>query len=125
MISLSIRQTKERGLGVFAERAFKKGELIECCHVLITVKEEIRIGLSSSVMRNYVIEWENRFAIPTGYGCFYNHSYQPNAIHVKYIDLSEIHFYALRDIELGEEITFNYGGYPSYNGELWFEVKDS
>jgi SET domain-containing protein len=74
-------------------------------------------------MRHYVIDWDGKLAIPTGYGCFYNHSYQPNAIHHKHLDINEIHFHALVDILPFEEITFNYGGFPTCTEPLWFEVK--
>ena len=81
--------------------------------------------MSYSVMRHYVIDWGGKLAVPTGYGCYYNHSYSPNAIHHKHLDIGEIHFHALIDILPYEEITFNYGGVPDYNEPLWFEVKDS
>jgi SET domain-containing protein len=124
MVGLVVKNTQSRGLGVFATQRFEKGELIECCHVIIVPRTHIDITSINSVMRHYVVEWDNKLAIPTGYGCYYNHSYQPNAIHQKHLDLEEIHFHALVDILPYEEITFNYGGYPTYNETLWFEVKD-
>lgn len=120
---LVVQETQDRGFGVFATKPFEKGELIECCHVIVVPRTEIMIGNASSVMRHYVIDWDGKLAVPTGYGCFYNHSYNPNAIHFKHIDLNQIHFHALRDISPFEEITFNYGGFPNCNETLWFEVK--
>lgn len=126
MNGLVVKPTQSRGLGVFATRRIEKGSLIECCRVIVVPRTEVNLGTGAvSVMRNYVIEWDGKLAIPTGYGCFYNHSYKPNAIHHKHIDLREIHFHALEDILPYEEITFNYGGFPSYNEPLWFEVKDA
>lgn len=125
MHGLVVRHTQGRGLGVFATKRIEKGDLIECCRVIIIPRTEIMIGNANSVMRHYVIDWDGKLAIPTGYGCYYNHSYQPNAIHHKHIDIGEIHFHALIDILPYEEITFNYGGTPDYNEPLWFQVKDS
>lgn len=123
MQGLVVRHTQSRGLGVFATKRFEKGALIECCHVIVVPRAEIMIGNTNSVMRHYVVDWDGKLAIPTGYGCFYNHSYSPNAIHHKHIDIGEIHFHALVDILPYDEITFNYGGAPDYNEPLWFEVK--
>jgi hypothetical protein len=120
---LIVKPTQNRGLGVFAIQRFEKGSLIECCRVIVVPRNEIFISGSASVMRHYVIDWDGKLAIPTGYGCFYNHSYKPNAIHHKHTDLNEIHFHALEDIQPYEEITFNYGGFPNYTEPLWFEVK--
>jgi len=126
MQGLVVKQTQSRGLGVFATQRIEKGALIECCRVIVVPRTEISLGTGIvSVMRHYVVEWDTKLAIPTGYGCYYNHSYQPNAIHYKHIDLGEIHLHALIDILPYEEITFNYGGCPTYNEPLWFDVKDA
>lgn len=120
---LEIRETQEKGAGVFATKHFEKGELIECCRVIVVPRTEILIANATSVLRHYVIDWDGRLAIPTGYGCFYNHSYTPNVIHQKHLDLHEMHFHALNDIAPFEELMINYGGFPACKDQLWFEVK--
>lgn len=125
MQKLVVKQTQSRGLGVFATDRIEKGDLIECVRVIVSPRGEISLLHSAGVMRNYVVEWGDKLAIPTGYGPFYNHSYHPNAIHHKHLELNEIHFHALVDILPFEEITFNYGGFPTYNESLWFQVKSS
>jgi uncharacterized protein len=124
MQGLAVKPTRNHGLGVFATQRFEKGDLIECCRVIVVPRTHIDITSVNSIMRHYVIDWDGKLAIPTGYGCYYNHSYQPNAIHYKHIDIGEIHFLALCDILPYEEIVFNYGGYPDYKEPLWFEVKN-
>ena len=122
MVGLTVKPTQSRGLGVFATQQFERGDLIECCRVLVPPRAEI--GLTNTgCLRNYVIEWDTKIAIPTGYGPFYNHSYQPNAIIAKHFDLSEMHFIAISTILPYDEITFNYGGYPDCTDSMWFEVK--
>ncbi len=123
MNELIVQPTLERGLGVFTTKQIDKGDLIECCRVIVVPRTEVMIGNATSVMRHYVIDWNGKLAIPTGFGCYYNHSYKPNAIHHKHLDIDELHLHALRDIMPLEEITFNYGGFPEYNEPLWFEVK--
>lgn len=125
MQGLAVKPTRSRGLGVFATQRIEKGDLIECCRVIVVPRGEVSLLSSAGVLRHYVIDWDGKLALPTGYGCYYNHSYQPNAIHHKHIDIGEIHFLALCDILPYEEIVFNYGGYPDYKEPLWFEVKDS
>lgn len=123
-MSLEVRRTQSKGLGVFATERFEKGDLVECCRVITFSRGEINLS-SSLVLRNYVVDWDSRLAMPTGFGPFYNHSYQPNTIIAKHFDLSEIHFIALKTILSYDEITFNYGGYPDCIDPMWFEVKDS
>jgi len=125
MIGLEVRKTQHRGLGVFATQLFEKGDLIECCRVLVVLRNEILLSLTNSVLRHHVFAWGERLAVPTGYGPFYNHSYKPNALHVKHLDISQIHYHAIQDIQPGEEITINYGGYPDCTEPVWFDVKDS
>jgi uncharacterized protein len=124
MNGLVVKETRGRGLGVFSTVRFEKGNLIECCRVLSMLRSEVSLS-TSLVLRNYVVDWDGRVALPTGYGPFYNHSYQPNAIIAKHFDLDEIHFIALQTILPYDEITFNYGGYPSCTDPMWFEVKES
>jgi uncharacterized protein len=123
MNGLVVQQTQSRGLGVFSTIRFEKGDLIECSRVILMDRKEFSL-FASLVLRNYVVDWDKQLALPTGYGPFYNHSYQPNAIIAKYFDLEEIHFIALKDILPYDEITFNYGGFPNCADPMWFEVKE-
>jgi uncharacterized protein len=117
---IQIKQTLNKGWGVFATQPIEKGALIECCPIF-----SFRLNLldAKSGMRDYLWEWDDKVAIATGYGSLYNHSYSPNAHHAKHLDINEIHFHALRDISVGEEITVNYGGYPTCKDPMWFTVK--
>lgn len=117
---IEIRKTADKGWGVFATQPIEKGTLIECCPVF-SFKLTLLDGKSG--LRDYLWEWDEKVAIAAGYGSLYNHSYTPNAHHAKHLDLSEIHFIALRDISTGEEISINYGGFPTSKEAMWFEVK--
>jgi uncharacterized protein len=123
MNGLLVKPTRGKGLGVFATSRFEKGDLIECCRVIPMPRSEFNCT-ATCTLRNYLVEWDSKVAIPTGYGPFYNHSYQPNAIIAKHFDLNEIHFIALTAILSYDEITFNYGGYPDCMDSMWFDVKE-
>lgn len=72
-----------------------------------------------SQLAQYVFNWSDGVvAIALGYGSLYNHSYRPNAKFYREGSLTQV-FYAIRDIDAGEEITVDYNG-----PQLSFDVVD-
>ncbi|MBB4825453.1 SET domain-containing protein [Sporosarcina luteola] len=125
MQTVFIKDTEKYGRGVFAARDIKKGELIEVSPVLISPKEEWKY-LRKTVLFDYCFTWGENYeetAIALGYGSLFNHSYQPNTMFRNNSDRDTIDFYAIRDIEKGEEITINYNEDAEDQSPLWFEVK--
>ena len=116
---VEVKRIRGKGRGVFARRSIVKGEVFETCPVLILPAGSL--GNDASGLGSYVFEWgKGTLALAMGYGSLYNHSYRPNA---RYDDVRQGKaFSALRDIELGEEITVNYNGDPGDSTEVWFEV---
>ncbi len=105
------------GRGVFATRAFKKGEEIERCPMLVA--EEGRGDDLESGAEGYVFGWgDGRTALALGYGSLYNHRYDPNATTTETGD--ELIISATRKINVGEEIYINYMG-TAQEG-VWFDV---
>ena len=95
-----------KGRGVIACRNFAEGEVIERCPVIVLSEVETAPGM----LANYTFTWcGGRQAIVLGYGSLYNHSANPNADFLRFCSLHEIRFVAVRDILIGEEITFDYG----------------
>lgn len=119
MISIGI--TNGKGRGIFAQKQFAKGEIIERAPVIVIpgVQEDLA---DKTVLYNYCYEWGGDIALALGYGSLYNHSYQPNAIYTKNLQEMVVEFIALRDIETQEEITINYNCCPDDNSPLWFKV---
>jgi SET domain-containing protein len=117
---IRMKKTIDKGWGVFATQPIEPGTLIECCPVFVF---RVSLADAKSGLRDYLWEWGDEVAVATGFGSLYNHSYYPNAHHAKHLDLEEIHFHALRDISVGEEITINYGGFPTSQEAMWFTVK--
>jgi hypothetical protein len=102
-----------KGRGVVATQKISKGEIIETCPIIeISKKEADFIQNQSHILNYYYLFQEDleRYCLMLGYGSIYNHSHNPNAD----IDYSSektekyLQFKALRDVEIGEEIVFNY-----------------
>lgn len=121
-----VKHSPGKGRGVFADRDYKKGEVIEVAPVIVAPNTDLSFGdyLANS-LTDYVYNWgRSSFGIAGGCGSFYNHSYEPNAVYKVQWKHEAIRFKALRDIESGEEITINYNGKPTSKKRVWFEVKE-
>ncbi len=120
--AVEVRQAEGKGLGVFARRPIRKGEVIERVPLLILNAEEYAAGVDKSLLAGYVFAWgEGQYALALGYGSLYNHSYRPNAVYEDEEPRAK-RFVALRNIKAGEEITVNYNGTPTSRVRMWFDV---
>lgn len=124
--SLEIKNTLEKGRGVFAKRDFLEGEIIEHAPVIVipTNEEPTR----DMVLYNYTFGWGKdlkQSALALGYGSLYNHSKNPNAYWVLNEKNLEIDFIAKTAIKAEEEITLSYNGNFNPNKDtqnpLWFD----
>lgn len=119
---IEVRETKEKGRGVFARAKIRSGETIEICPVRTFDEEEKRVlDEFDGMIPEFYFVWDEEnpkecAAIVLGFGSIYNHSADPNMDCEKDFEQKTIRFYALRDIEPGEELTFDYDV-----DELWFE----
>jgi SET domain-containing protein len=111
---LYIRKARGMGRGVFAGRAYRKGEVIEVCPVLVLPPETEEKGLGG--LAAYVFAWGaagDRLAIALGYGSLYNHSPDPNADFAPRHGRGELVFRATGDITAGEQILIDYRWAPA------------
>jgi uncharacterized protein len=98
------------GLGLFAARPYKKGELIiEYTGEVISDEEAQRRG------GQYLFELNDTWTID-GKGRqntarYINHSCKPNCYPELTDDETQVFIYAKRPIAAGEEFTYNYGSY--------------
>jgi hypothetical protein len=92
--------------GIFANKKFNKGDLIEICPALL---EKTEILQNTEKLINYFFHYdEEKSLIGLGYCSMYNHSDTPNASwHV--LDESTLRIKAYKDIAEGEEIFISYG----------------
>jgi hypothetical protein len=89
--------TPQIGQGVFARRNFKKGELV------LSATGKI---LNYQTMYTIQIDWDCHLDVDAP-AKYLNHSCNPN-LGVKTGEKGFPQFYALRDIQKGEEVTFDY-----------------
>lgn len=107
--------SKDRGRGVFARTNLEKGALIERCWVMPLPPEESIQTVSMPVLNRYLFPWVNgQRCITSGDGLLYNFDRleatgrEPNTLCVLRRGLSAIEFRALRGIQAGEELTWDY-----------------
>ncbi|MEH2346467.1 MAG: SET domain-containing protein [Nostoc sp.] len=119
---LIVGNTKLKGRGVFAQKRFLKGEIVERSPVVVIPAEQVEF-LDKTILGNYYYDWEDKAAaIALGLASLFNHSYEPNTYYVKKFAEGEVELIAYRDIQAGEEITANYNGSPNDKSPIWFDV---
>jgi hypothetical protein len=107
--------SRRHGTGVFAGRAFRRGQIVEYCPVLV-VPESGMDPIEATGLRDYLYEFGDDYALALGLGSLYNHSSRPAAEVEARIDERLLVVRALRAIAPGEEITISYAA----TDELWF-----
>ena len=108
---LELRPTETMGMGVFANRLIKVGEVLEDCH-LIDLPTNDGWDVLPDFRFNYPAreeDWEY-LVIPTGFGMVYNHSETPNVVWNNHPTIPYVfRFTAVRDIQMGEQCFIYYG----------------
>ncbi len=115
------------GRGVFTQKAFETGEIIERSPLVLINEADSQL-LKESMLYDYYFTVENRktpVAFSLGFGSLYNHAAPSNARYS--IDLSSalIIIMCHRFIRAGEEITINYNGHPEDYSPVTFTKRDS
>ena len=105
---ISIKQSliPNSGRGVFAEKDFKQGEVIEVCPLITDYKK----NFEKSKIKDYTFKSKfkpDQEVIVFGMCSMYNHSDNFNVAHNQ--DPENMIFTAARDIKKGEELYVNYG----------------
>ena len=117
----------EKGRGVFANRNFKKGELIESAPVLVLLKPFQELPPR---IQTIVYNWQGLTKGKThstgliyGFGSLYNHNNPANMRYEANADDEIMYYYAAEDIDKDEELTVNYNdanGSPVSKDDNWF-----
>ena len=103
---IGIGYSKNDERGVFCTGYIKKDELFEEAPIIIVNRNDIK----DSLLMDYVFKINaNDYAVAFGCASLYNHRNQPSAYYKVDAEKKKISFYALRDIEPGEEIFVSYG----------------
>ncbi len=109
MKNYTIKRTRNKGLGVFTLRDYKKGEHI--FHVDLT---KLKRQTVKEIDENHNVEGDHsdyvghgKYVIDHSPASYMNHSCDPNCyVKMKTIVVKDV--YAMRDIERGEELTHDY-----------------
>jgi uncharacterized protein len=122
---IAVRQTTEKGRGVFATRRIAAGRLIEEAPVVVIPNDELPY-LDRIALQDYYFLWgpdDRAGAIAFGLCSICNHSVEPNCEQIRRYDTQTMCLVALRDIDEGEELTINYNGSQEDDRPLWFDVR--
>jgi uncharacterized protein len=116
-----------KGKGVFAQRQFEEGEVVEVAPILVLPDAFADLP---QLLKTYSFNWQvlagadERVAIALGYGSLYNHANPANLRYTGDAKLRVMLYTAVRKIEVNEELTINYntrGGGPVSESDHWFE----
>lgn len=121
---LAVREIPHKGRGVFATQAIAQGSWIERAPLLVLSAREWE-QIASTCLYDYAFEWGpdgHEAALALGYGSLYNHATAPNSYYIRRAEERVLDFFALRDIQAGEELLINYNGEPSCQDRVWFEA---
>lgn len=116
-----------KGRGVFAVQGFFIGELVEESPVILLPSP---FNGLPKVLQTLVFNWSlltgvgQDMALALGYGSLFNHDNPANLRYSPDCDNLTMRFYAVREIQPGEELTINYnagGGAAVWHNNNWFE----
>ena len=115
--------TTSKGISLFAKRKFKKGEILWVADTTDSIMSfETFLKLSKKHQRQLAhfcyLDSHHKIISPCDNGKYVNHSCSPNCTYLMEFDNISI---AIKDIEVGEEITENYCCYYKHLDD--FECK--
>jgi hypothetical protein len=118
-----------KGRGVFANKAFIAGELVETCPVIVLYQS---FELLAPKIQKVVYNWGSLAktgqctALVLGYGSLYNHNNPANMRYEADVENETLNYFAVSDIADGEELTVNYNntnGQPESDDDVWFDSR--
>lgn len=120
---LKVATSPIHGLGVFAKSWIKTGEIIEECHFLpfeTNPEDPLFNDYRFIVGRSETVGFVT-YAMLLGFGGIYNHSETPNIAWRQDTEKKCFTFFALVDINPGDELCSYYGG-PEYWKSIGMEI---
>jgi hypothetical protein len=122
--SLYIDFLEKKGKCVFTSEAIPEGVVVEISPVIVMQATD-RIHLDKTLLHDYIFEWgelKDQCCMALGFIPIYNHSYASNCEYFMDYDSEIIFVKTIRQIEMGEELTFNYNGDWNNETPVWFET---
>ncbi|MFA4872420.1 MAG: SET domain-containing protein-lysine N-methyltransferase [Patescibacteria group bacterium] len=120
MKSYIVKKSKIHGNGLFANKNFKKGELIFGVDISKLPKLEPNAKLSEEEDLHVDYAGLGKYIVGTRPYAYINHSCDPNVL-VKHETIARSKFFTMRDIKKGEQFTYDYGvnAMDQIDKELW------
>lgn len=125
---VSMRDTQTaKGRGVFAERNFAPGELVETSAVVLlnTPFADLPVEIQTIAFNwGELCGIGDCHALALGFGSLYNHDNPASLCYESDPENLALHFFAIREINKGEEFTINYdtpGGFSQAHENDWFQ----
>lgn len=117
-----------KGRGVFADRDFNKGEIVEAAPVILVTITEIQ---NSPEIKRRTFNWGKLTdrsiqleALALGYGAMYNHANPANMTYRADTENNTLVFTTAKTIQKDEELTINYnaigGDVTTSSEDHWF-----
>ena len=100
-MKIVVKKSKIHGLGVFAARDIKKGEVVLKWDISHQLKKS-DVGKLTSKQKGYVSYMNKKYVLMQSPAKYVNHSCDPNTHPKNHCDV------AIRDIKKGEEVTSDY-----------------
>ena len=122
---LEIKNTKNKGRGIFTNQEILENTIIEVSPVIV-MKNEDRIHLDKTLLHDYIFEWghnTNLCCMALGYIPIYNHAYKSNCIYIMDYEKDSIIIQTISIIKINEELTINYNGDFDDDTPVWFHKK--
>jgi hypothetical protein len=114
--NIEIRQSRIEGIGIFAERKFQEGERIRQVNIVREVTDKNPLREDEGELLEHCAYPKDKVVLWGYPDRHVNHCCDPNAYEFHEDDVVSI--VARRDIEIGEEITFDYNINTS-GGSTW------
>ena len=125
--NIFVADAEGKGRGVYTKESIAKDTLVEKANVIVMTEED-RNHLDQTLLHDYIFSWEpngqEMCCMALGMVPMYNHSYASNCEYFMDYDKQEIFVVSMRDIEAGEELTFNYNGDWNNESPVWFEMHE-
>jgi uncharacterized protein len=117
-MDIYLREVAGKGRGIFAAKAFRRGDLVEAAPVIIIPDGDVDL-IDKTTLADYYYKWgEGHFALVLGYGSLYNYSAVPNLSFRTDLPNKVMIYRAIRSIKKDQELTIN------YQCDLWFDPVD-
>mgnify|MGYP003403959984 FL=1 len=118
-MKVKVQKSTTHGIGVFATKDIKKGDVVEVCPMMLFPEKEKKL-LDKTTLKDYYFNYENGAAVMLGYGSIYNHSSKAN-VEVIMKDEAFANYVAYKNIKKGEELFINYNGNPNSKKKPFYE----